>query len=290
MSLRPFRFTGATAVVTGAAGGMGEHLARGLAERGSTLLLVDRDARLLDAVASSIRSSFPDSPVATFVADLSDRDAVEALAVDLRAATGSVDLLVNNAGVALAGRFDQITMADFDWVMAINFAAPVLLTHRLLPSIGPGGHIVNVSSVFGLVGPRGQTAYSSSKFALRGFTESLRNELLPRGIGITSVHPGGVRTGIALNARIGGELSDAEVKRAKEDFDKLLTFPADRAAGLILEAVRARRPRLLIGLTAKVPDVVARVAPMAFGTLERRAAHLARLAGKAWRRGDSPRA
>ncbi|RJT78124.1 SDR family NAD(P)-dependent oxidoreductase [Arthrobacter cheniae] len=259
---------------------MGEHLARGLAERGSSLLLVDRDAARLEVVASSIRSTYPGSNVRTFVADLSERDAVERLAADLLAATDVVDLLINNAGVALAGRFDQISMDDFDWVMAINFHAPVLLTHHLLPRIGPGGHIVNVSSLFGLVGPKGQTAYSSSKFAIRGFTEALRNELLPRGIGITSVHPGGIRTNIALNARIGGNLSTLDVKKAKDDFNKLLTFPADKAAELMLEAVKTRRPRLLIGLSAKVPDVVARVAPMSFGTLERQATKLARLAGK----------
>lgn len=281
MSIPPFRFAGTTAVVTGAAGGMGEHLARGLAERGSALLLlVDRDAERLDAVASSIHSAYPGSSVLTFVADLADRDAVEALTADLLAATRSVDLLINNAGVALAGRFDQIRMADIDWVMAVNFSAPVLLTHRLLPRIDPGGHIVNVSSLFGLVGPTGQTAYSSSKFALRGFTEALRGELLPRGIGITSVHPGGIRTGIARNARLGGNLDATDVERAKEDFDRLLTYPADRAAALMLEAVRKRKPRLLIGLTAKIPDVLARIAPTSFGTLERYALVLGGLAGR----------
>jgi NAD(P)-dependent dehydrogenase (short-subunit alcohol dehydrogenase family) len=167
--------------------------------------------------------------------------------------------------------------------MAINFSAPVRLTHHLLPAMAPGGHIVNVSSLFGLVGPKGQTAYSASKFALRGFTEALRNELLPRGIGTTTVHPGGIRTNIARNARIGGALTDVDVERAKDDFDKLLTFPAAKAAELMLEAVKARRPRLLIGLSAKVPDVVARVAPMSFGTLERSGTRLLRLAGKARR-------
>lgn len=283
MSIRPFQFAGATAVVTGAAGGMGEHLARGLAERGSSLLIVDRDAQRLDAVAASIRATYPGGRVTTFVADLADRDAVDRLAAELLAATDRVDLLVNNAGVALAGQFDQISLDDFDWVVAINFSAPVRLTHHLLPRMGAGGHIVNVSSLFGLVGPKGQTAYSSSKFALRGFTEALRNELLPRGIGTTTVHPGGIRTDIARNARIGGNLTDVDVERAKDDFDKLLTFPAEKAAELMLEAVKARRPRLLIGLSAKVPDVVARLAPMSFGTLERSGTRLLRLAGKARR-------
>ncbi|KNC20288.1 acetoin dehydrogenase [Arthrobacter sp. RIT-PI-e] len=278
--MQPFQFAGATAVVTGAAGGMGEHLARGLAERGSHLLIVDRDAERLDAVAASIRATRPDSRVTTFVADLSERDAVEKLAADLLGTTDRIDLLINNAGVALGGRFDQIDMADFDWVMAINFFAPVMLTHHLLPRIAPGGHIVNVSSVFGLVGPAGQTAYSSSKFALRGFTEALRAELRPRGIATTTVHPGGIRTNIASNARIGGNLSGADVTKAKEDFNKLLTFPADRAAEMMLEAVKARRPRLLIGMSAVIPDIVTRLVPMSFGTLERRATRLARMAGK----------
>lgn len=280
MSIRPFQFAGATAVVTGAAAGMGEHLARGLAERGSSLLLVDRDAERLDAVAGSIRSAYPGSTVTTFIADLAERDAVERLAADLLAATDRVDLLINNAGVAMAGRFDQIGMEDFDWVMAINFRAPVLLTHHLLPRIGPGGHIVNVSSLFGLIGPAGQTAYSASKFALRGFTEALRNELLPRGIGVTSVHPGGIRTDIARNARIGGNLSELEVRQAAKDFERLLTFPADQAANLMLDAVKTRKARLLIGMSAKIPDVVARIAPMSFGPLQRRASTLARLAAK----------
>lgn len=285
MKPAPFHFAGATAVVTGAAGGMGEHLARGLAERGSRLLLVDRDAANLDAVASSIRAAYPDTSVTTFVADLAGRDAVDQVAAEILAATDTVDLLINNAGVALAGTFDQITMDDFDWVMAVNFHAPVLLTHHLLPLMRPGGHVVNVSSLFGLVAPRGQTAYSSSKFALRGFTEALRNELLPRGIGTTSVHPGGIRTNIARNARLGGNLDDAASRKARADFDRLLTFPADRAAELMLEAVGNRTPRLLIGLSAKLPDVVARVAPLSFGTLQRRLAALSRLPG-ALRRGS----
>ncbi len=272
-----FRFAGATAVVTGAAGGMGEHLARGLAERGSALLLVDRDAGKLDAVASSIRAAYPDAAVTTFVVDLAERDAVDQVAAELLAATDTVDLLINNAGVALAGMFDQITMDDFDWVMAVNFHAPVLLTHHLLPLMRPGAHIVNVSSLFGLVAPRGQSAYSSSKFALRGFTEALRNELLPRGIGTTSVHPGGIRTNIARNARLGGNLDEAALKKARGDFDRLLTFPADRAAQLMLEAVKNRTPRLLIGLSATLPDVVARVAPLSFGTLQRHLASVSRL-------------
>lgn len=279
MSLPPFTFTGGTAVVTGAAGGMGEHLARGLAERGCTLVLVDRDGPRLDAVAASIRSTFPSQAVETHVIDLAKADAVVALAEEILETTPVISLLVNNAGVALAGRFDQMGLDDFDWVMNINFRAPVTLSHYLLPRMGPGAHLVNVSSIFGLVAPRGQSAYSSSKFAIRGFSEALRNELAPRGIGVTSVHPGGVRTGIALNARVAGGLSAAEQEKSKEDFNRLLTFPADKAARLILDAVQHRRHRLLIGASARIPDLVARVAPGSFGALERRLTRVAGMLG-----------
>ncbi|WP_081737928.1 SDR family NAD(P)-dependent oxidoreductase [Arthrobacter sp. H41] len=287
MRLPPFTFTGGTAVVTGAAGGMGEHLARGLAERGCALVLIDRDGAKLDAVAASLRSMFPSQTVGTHVVDLSDGAAVVALAEDILESTPSISLLVNNAGVALAGRFEQIGLDDFDWVLNVNFRAPVLLTHYLLPRIPPGGHLVNVSSLFGLVAPSGQTAYSSSKFALRGFTEALRNELAPRGIGVTSVHPGGVKTGIALNARVAGGLSTAEQEKSKQEFNRLLTFPAGRAAELILDAVHHRRPRLLIGASAKIPDVVARIAPGSFGTLERGAIKAASLMNRRKSRGGS---
>lgn len=283
MKIRPFRFRGATAVVTGAAGGIGEQLACGLARRGSQLILVDCDAGRLAAVGSALQNGHPDLAVRTFVADLADEAAVVQLAEDILAAAPSISLLINNAGVALAGHFDQVSTSEFDWVMNVNFRAPVLLTRHLLPGIAPDGHIVNVSSLFGLVAPTGQTAYAASKFALRGFTEALRNELLPRGIGVTSVHPGGVRTDIARNARIAGRAGD-DVRRAREDFDRLLTFPAGRAAELMLKSVRTRRPRLLIGMSAKIPDLITRLAPTSFGVLERGAVRGAGAFGRALRR------
>ncbi|WP_035771060.1 SDR family NAD(P)-dependent oxidoreductase, partial [Arthrobacter sp. Br18] len=287
MSLPPFTFSGGTAVVTGAAGGMGEHLARGLAERGCALVLVDRDAGRLETVAASIRSAFPARNVATHVVDLSNSADVVDLAGQILETTPVISLLINNAGVALAGRFDQMGLDDFDWVMDTNFRAPVVLTHYLLPRIPPGGHLVNVSSLFGLVAPRGQTAYSSSKFALRGFSESLRRELAPRGIGVTCVHPGGVKTGIALNARVAGGLPSAEQERTKKEFNRLLTFPADRAAELILGAVQHRRRRLLIGTSAKILDVATRITPGSFGTFERWGISVAGLLGRRMSRGTS---
>ena len=262
MALGRYVFEGGTAVVTGAASGIGAALAHELAERGSNLVLVDRDGPRLAGVVSSIRAEHPGLEVSSHVVDLSDLDAVRRLGTSLTALP-RVTLLINNAGVALGGRFDQVTMDEFDWVMRVNFQAPLLLTHLLLPTLkaSPGSHLVNVSSLFGLVAPAGQSAYAASKFALRGFGESLRQELAGE-VGVTLVHPGGVRTRIAESARVGSGVPAEEYAAELKVWDRLLTIPPDRAAGLVVDAVEHRRPRLLIGWTAKAPDVLARLAPV----------------------------
>ncbi|MEV1115476.1 SDR family NAD(P)-dependent oxidoreductase [Actinosynnema sp. NPDC049800] len=260
--LSPYRFAGGTAVVTGAAGGIGEQVAYGLARRGSDLVLIDRDAERLAAVAGRIRGV----RVEAIVADLSDIAGLADLAARVLAAAPRTTLLVNNAGVALGGTFDQVSADEFDWVMDINFRAPVALTRLLLPTLlaSPGSHVVNVSSLFGLIGPPGQTAYSASKFALRGFSESLRHELADRGVGVTCVHPGGIRTRIAENARVAAGVDEAEAAEGKASFAKLLTYPADKAAERILAGVAKRKGRVLIAWTAVAPDVLARLFPTSY--------------------------
>nr|WP_199516877.1 SDR family oxidoreductase [Nucisporomicrobium flavum] len=261
--MTPYRFTGRTAVVTGAASGIGEQLAHGLAGRGSDLVLIDRDALRLDAVAEAIRAAHPGRTVESLVVDLADREAVIAAATGVRERHPRLGLLVNNAGVALGGRFDQVSVEEFEWVMAVNFTAPMLLTHHLLPALKaePGSHLVNVSSLYGLIAPPGQSAYSSSKFALRGLSEVLRSELLESGVGVTTVHPGGVRTRIAESARAAAAASPDEVEREQRKFAALLTYPPEKAAADILEGVRRRRGRVLIAVSAKVPDLLARLLP-----------------------------
>ncbi|PWW23866.1 short-subunit dehydrogenase [Geodermatophilus normandii] len=276
--MRPFDFTG-TAVVTGAASGIGAALAPLLAARGMDLVLLDRDAERLDGVVASLRSATPARSVDPVVADLADaaqlREATDRIVVDSPGTT----LLVNNAGVALGGRFDQVTLEEFEWVMDVNFRAAVRLTHALLPTLRahPGAHLVNVSSLFGLMAPAGQAAYSSSKFAVRGFTEALRHELAEDGVGVTSVHPGGIATRIAETARVASGVDAAEAAQGKAEFAKLLRYPADRAAQRIVEAVERRRPRLLIGASAVVPDVLVRLAPGSYGKVLAAATRLAGL-------------
>ena len=277
MGISDFTFDGKHAVVTGAASGMGEHLAHQLAARGTHLVLVDRDADRLKRVHDDIVTDHRDIEVHLEVADLADVPAIDDLVARILAASPEVDLLVNNAGVALGGEFTDVTAEEFDWVMDINFRAPVALTRGLLPAIlrADAGHIVNVSSLFGLIGPAGQSAYSSSKFAIRGFSEVLRHELAPHGVGVTTVHPGGIRTRIAETARTAASASDEEVAKGKAAFQKLLTFPADQAAAQIIDGIEKRRVRVLIAVSAKIPDVLARLVPSHYGAVMDRLTKLA---------------
>jgi short-subunit dehydrogenase len=214
--------------------------------------------------------------VDTVVVDLSDDEATDRVAAELAATHPEVTLLINNAGVALGGRLDQVTLEEFDWVMAVNFRSVVRLTHALLPALKahPGAHLVNVSSVFGIFAPAGQAAYSASKFAVRGFSEAVRHELAENGVGVTVVHPGGIKTRIAESARTGSGVPQDELEQGRKQFAKLLTIPAADAAAQIVEAIEKRRPRLLIGWSAKVPDVLVRLMPGSYWRL------IARRAGR----------
>jgi short-subunit dehydrogenase len=265
--VRRFDFAAGTAVVTGAASGIGEALAHGLARRGAELVLLDRDAERLATVVDAIRAAHPGRKVTTYLVDLADAAETARVAEEVRQRHPRVRLLVNNAGVALGGRFDQVTLDEFDWVVDINFRAVVRLTHTLLPALKaePGSHLVNISSLFGLIAPGGQAAYAASKFAVRGFTEALRQELAEDDIGVTCVHPGGIRTRIAQSARVGSGVPVDEFEVGRRQFEKLLTIDPAVAAEVILRGVRRRRGRVLIGWSAKLPDLLARLAPAGYG-------------------------
>ncbi|RYF60828.1 MAG: SDR family NAD(P)-dependent oxidoreductase [Comamonadaceae bacterium] len=266
MSLPPYTFTGATALLTGAASGMGEQMAYGLAARGSNLVLLDRDADRLAVVADTIRQTHPHRQVDTHVVDLADLDALQTTAAAILTRCRRITLLINNAGVGLGGEFLDLAAEEFQWVQDINFRAPVTLTRLLLPTLlaSPGSHIVNVSSLFGLIAPPGQSAYAASKFALRGFSEALRHELADEGVGVTTVHPGGVRTRIAETARVAGSASEEQARAARATFAKLLSYPADKAAEQILDGLARRKPRVLIASSAVTADLVARLFPTSY--------------------------
>jgi short-subunit dehydrogenase len=257
-----FPFSAGVAVVTGAASGIGAALAGELARRGAKLALVDRDREGLERVAAGL------SGASLHVVDLADAESGRRLA---EAVQGPVNLLVNNAGVALGGTFEQVPAEDFNWLMAINFGAPVRLTRAFLPRLRQAGEarIVNVSSVFGLVAPPGQTAYAAAKFALRGFSEALRAELYGSPVGVSVVHPGGVRTNIAASARR-PEMKADELAEMTRRWEKALRMPPTRAAEIIAQGIETRRARILVGGDARVVDIVQRLFPVYHASILRR--------------------
>ncbi len=269
-----FAFAGRTCVVTGAASGIGAALALNLARRKAVLVLVDRDAEGLARVAGLAREVGA-AGVDTYVIDLSDGGDRLDLAAKVASRHGGADLLVNNAGVALSGTFEQVSMKDFDWLMEINLHAVVRMTKAFLPQLlnRPGSHVVNVSSLFGLIAPPTQVAYATSKFGVRGFTEALRHELADRGVSVTVVHPGGVKTNIAANARLSGpDVDGAQAARARAFAEAALTMPPEDAAQIIVAAIQARKPRLVITRAAKGADWLARLTPTRYWAVCQRAA------------------
>ncbi|MGI8458815.1 MAG: SDR family NAD(P)-dependent oxidoreductase [Propionibacteriaceae bacterium] len=263
-----YQFADGTAVVTGAASGIGEALAFALADRGSHLVLVDRHVDRLTEVSATISTAHPELTVTPVVADLADHDATDRLGARLATDHPETTLVINNAGVALAGTFDELSLAEFNWLLEINFRAVVTLCHHLVPVLRthPGAHLVNISSAFGLIAPATQTAYAASKFAVRGFTESLRHELVDQ-IGVTCVHPGGIATRIATEARVSAGADAAKIKAGRSSINRALRIPPSQAAEAILRGVQRRRGRVLIGLSAHLPDLMVRIAPSSYGWL-----------------------
>jgi short-subunit dehydrogenase len=267
--VKRFVVDGATAVVTGAAGGIGRDTARELSARGAHLVLVDRDEVGLASLAAELRSSRADRSVTTYAVDLSDRAAALSTAERIATTHPHVHLLVNNAGVALGGRFAEVALEDVEWLLSINVHAVLLMTHTLLPNLVAtrGSHIVNVSSLFGLIAPPGQVAYATSKFAVRGFGDALREELAAHEVGVTTVHPGGIATSIAESARIGAGVDPEEYEMGRRAWTRLLSIDPAIAATRIVDGAERRKPRVLIGGSTYVLDALARITPAHYGRL-----------------------
>jgi short-subunit dehydrogenase len=267
-----FRLSGSVALVTGAASGIGAALAAALARRGCDLMLVDRDAAGLSAITARMEAL--GVATATRTVDLTEAASIAALPAVVAERFGRLDLLVNNAGVALGGRFEETHLDDFEWVLDVNLRAVVRMCHAFLPMLTarPVAQIVNISSLFGLIAPPGQTAYCASKFGVRGFTESLRHEYAGTGLGVSVVHPGGVATGIARNARNPRQSEDpalAETQRLAAEtgriaFEKLLTLPPDAAAAEIVRGIERRAPRIVVGKDARSAALIQRLMPAGY--------------------------
>jgi short-subunit dehydrogenase len=252
------------AAITGAGSGIGRALAQELAGRGAHLALADIDEAGLAETAS--RCAGHGSKVTTQTVDVADRAAVTGWADQVVAEHGRVELVVNNAGVAIAATVEAMAYEDLDWLMGINFWGVVHGTKAFLPHLlrADRGHIVNISSVFGLVAIPTQSAYNASKFAVRGFTDALRLELdiAGRGVSCTTVHPGGVKTAIAQRARVDASvaaISGVDPEQARLRFDKILLTRPERAARRILRAVTRDQRRVLVGPDAVVLDLLSRL-------------------------------
>jgi short-subunit dehydrogenase len=259
-----FPLQGGVAVITGAASGIGAALAANLARRGTHLALADRNAVGLATVAAAARAT--GVTVSEHALDVRDVEALNALPEAVLAEHGRVTVLVNNAGVALIGTFEQTTLDDFAWLMDINFWAPVRLTKAFLYVLQreEAAHIVTISSIFGITAPPGNAAYAAAKFGVRGFSESLRHELEDGPVTVTVVHPGGIRTEVANSARISQSVDPEEARAATVEFNKLLKTSPEEAAEKIAEAIVKRQGRLLIGSDARMLDRLQRLFPSSY--------------------------
>lgn len=261
------RLSGRVAVITGAGGGIGRAIALSLARRGCHLALCDIDVAGLAVTIERVRDT--NIHATCHRLDVADREAVADLPGRIAAEHGRADLLVNNAGVALGGRFEQVSEADFDWLFAINFFGVVRMTRAFLPMLraSDDARILNLSSLFGIIAPPGQAAYAASKFAVRGFSQALRHELAGTSVGITVAHPGGVRTGIARNARRPAAADPQEAAREAARFERLLSLSPERAGETIVAAAERRRARILVGRDAKLASIVERIMPVSYWKL-----------------------
>lgn len=266
-------FTGKVAAITGAASGIGRELAVQLAQRGCHLALSDVDAAGLRETQALARQAGRDLRIGTATLDVADRSAVFDWAAAVAREHGKVNLVFNNAGVGLASTVESMKLADFQWLMDINFWGVVHGTQAFLPHLKASGdgHVVNTSSLFGLLASPGASAYHAAKFAVRGFTESLRQELdlMKCGVSATCVHPGGIKTAIARNGRVDANVAALGVDplESAREFEKHFITSAAAAARTILTAVRRDRRRVLIGPDAFVLDKIQRLLPSGYAVL-----------------------
>ena len=252
-------FAGKIAAVTGAGSGIGQALAIELARSGASVAISDVDTEGLAVTEQRLKAI--GAPVKADRLDVTEREAFELYADAVKAHFGKVNQIYNNAGIAFAGDIEVSQFKDIEKVMDVDFWGVVNGTKVFLPHLieSGDGHVINISSVFGLFSVPGQAAYNAAKFAVRGFTEALRQEMMLAGhpVKVTTVHPGGIKTNIVRNMTA---VDSVDREQLTESFDKKLarTSP-QQAARIILDGVRKNRARVLVGPDAKVLDLIVRV-------------------------------
>ena len=250
------------AVITGAASGIGRALAVRLAkENVAGLAICDVNEQGLGETAEMLKDK--GVPVSEHLVDTSKLVQIEQLKAEVLEKHGRVTHLINNAGVGLFGTFEQISLEDFEWLMSINFWGVVYGCKVFLPVLKQqeAAHIVNISSVFGLIAPPEQTAYCASKFAVRGFTESLRHELEETSVRVSTVHPGGIKTDIARNSRLGAGTPESYKAQGVEFFDRVAETSTEEAAETIVKGIKAGNPRIHIGKDERAINYISRLFP-----------------------------
>jgi NAD(P)-dependent dehydrogenase (short-subunit alcohol dehydrogenase family) len=255
------------AVVTGAGSGMGRCLAQQLAVKGASLALADVSEKGLNETIGALRGVT--GKVTMHRVNVAEEAQVKAFAEEVEAQHGRATVLFNNAGVALLGHLEEISLQDFRWLMGINFWGVVYGVTYFLPLLKreKRAHIVNTSSLLGIFGASGQGAYCASKFAVRGYTESLHHELEGTNVGVTCVHPGFIRTAIAANAKTGERAGASIHKESLARFARVARTAPEEAAGKILRAVELRKMRVLIGPDAYFVDFWQRLKPASYWNL-----------------------
>lgn len=261
-------FAGKVAAVTGAASGMGRSLALALARRGCEVALSDVEERGLAETARLARAAPSRVRVTSKRVDVSDERAVRAWAKEVVDEHGRCNLVFNNAGVAYAATVEGADLADFERVVDIDFWGVVHGTRAFLPYLRASGdgHVVNTSSLFGLIAFPGQSCYNAAKFAVRGFTEALRVELEITGapVSATCVHPGGIKTNIVKASKVHPSMCDLgfdDIEAGKTRFERAFRVTADEAAEAILRGVQKDARRVLIGADARALDLLQRLLP-----------------------------